>query len=143
MATDSDRARTRAGAPPGVDGHRGVIELARTALEDTVRLVQLEIRLAKLELMEMLRANVRAAIMLAAAGVCVVLALIMALVWLALLLPNHPLTAAIEAIVLLVVGALLVLVGWRSLKIGAPPRTMTSLKEDAEWAKHLLKRNGR
>ena len=142
MATDSDRARNGA-VTPGVDGHRGVIELARTALEDTVRLVQLEIQLARLELMEMLKANVRAVILLAVAGLCVLLALIMALVWLALLLPNHALTAAIEAIVLVLVGAILVLAGWRSLKISAPPRTMTSLKEDAEWAKHLLKRNAR
>ena len=35
------------------------------------------------------------------------------------------------------------LVGKSMLKIGAPPKTMTTLKEDAEWARQVLKRNGK
>jgi len=35
------------------------------------------------------------------------------------------------------------LIGKGMLKIGAPPKTMTTLKEDAEWAKQVLKRNGK
>ncbi|HYM51167.1 MAG TPA: phage holin family protein [Candidatus Limnocylindrales bacterium] len=139
------------GTPTGVtpdatataNGHRGVIDLARTAVEDTVRLVQLEIQLAKLEIKEMLVANLRAAIMLAGAAFCALLFLVTGLSWLALVLPHHALVAGIEALVFLVIAAMLGLLGARSLKIGPPPKTMTSLKEDAEWARHLLKRNGK
>jgi len=45
--------------------------------------------------------------------------------------------------VALVLAIVLALVGKGLLKVGAPPKTMTTLKEDAEWAKHLLKRNGK
>ena len=42
-----------------------------------------------------------------------------------------------------ILAIVLALVGKGLLKVGAPPKTMTTLKEDAEWAKHLLKRNGK
>jgi hypothetical protein len=51
--------------------------------------------------------------------------------------------AGIETGVFLVLAAVLGLIGKSRLRIGAPPKTMTSLKEDAEWAKNLLKRNGK
>jgi len=35
------------------------------------------------------------------------------------------------------------LIGKGMLKIGPPPKTMTTLKEDAAWAKQVLKRNGK
>jgi hypothetical protein len=43
----------------------------------------------------------------------------------------------------LVGAAILGLTGKNKLKIGAPPKTMTTLKEDAEWARQVLKRNGK
>jgi uncharacterized membrane protein YqjE len=125
------------------NGSRGMIDLARTAVEDTIRLVQQEIRLAKLEVREMLAANIRGAIMLALAGLSALLFLVSGLVWLALVLPAHALVAGIEALAFLVIAALLGFFGVRSLKIGPPPKTMTTLKEDAEWARHLLKRSGK
>src|SRR5206468_3785464 len=88
------------------NGRRGLIDLARVAVEDTVRLVQQEIQLAKIEIGEMLRSNLRAAIFLSR---------------------------------LIILG----LLGKSMLKIGPPPKTMTTLKEDAEWAKQVLKRNGK
>jgi uncharacterized membrane protein YqjE len=127
---------------PSMDGH-GVIDLARLAVADVVRLVQLEIQLAKLELREMLAANIRAAIFLAGAGFFGLCLLIAFLVFVPLVFANHVLVAWIEGAVFLVLAAILALLGIRSLKLGPPPRTMTTLKEDAEWAKHLLKRNGR
>ncbi len=39
------------------NGRRGLIDLARVAVEDTVRLVQQEIQLAKIEIKEMLRSR--------------------------------------------------------------------------------------
>ncbi|TMD43321.1 MAG: phage holin family protein [Chloroflexi bacterium] len=124
-------------------GRRGVIELARVAVEDTIRLVQQEVQLAKIEIQEMLRSNLRAAIFLGVAGLCGLLFFIMLLVFIALLIPAHALVAGIEAVVFLVLAVALGLSGKGMLKIGPPPKTITTLKEDAEWAKQVLKRNGK
>jgi uncharacterized membrane protein YqjE len=132
-----------AGASANGSGRRGVIELARVALEDTIRLVQQEVQLAKIELKEMLRSNLRAAIFLGVAGACGMLFFIMLLVFIALVIPAHALVAGIEAVIFLVLAVVLGLSGKSMLKIGPPPKTMTTLKEDAEWAKQVLKRNGK
>ena len=120
-----------------------MIELARVAVEDTIRLVQQEVQLAKIEIQEMLRSNLRAAIFLGVAGLCGLLFFIMLLVFIALLIPAHALVAGIEAVVFLVLAVALGLSGKGMLKIGPPPKTITTLKEDAEWAKQVLKRNGK
>ena len=135
-ATDSSGASTNG-------TRRGVIELARVAVEDTIRLVQQEVQLAKIEIQEMLRSNLRAAIFLGVAGLCGLLFFIMLLVFIALLTPAHALVAGIEAVVFLVLAVVLGLSGKGMLKIGPPPKTITTLKEDAEWAKQVLKRNGK
>jgi len=138
-ASATDSARTTANG----NGRRGLIDLARVAVEDTVRLVQQEIQLAKIEIREMLISNVKAAVFLGAAGLCALLFLVMLLVTIALWIPNHALAGLIETVVFLVLAAILGLVGKSMLKIGPPPKTMTTLKEDAEWAKQVLKRNGK
>ena len=138
-ASATDSARTTANG----NGRRGLIDLARVAVEDTVRLVQQEIQLAKIEIREMLISNVKAAVFLGAAGLCALLFLVMLLVTIALWIPNHALAGLIETVVFLVLAAILGLVGKNMLKIGPPPKTMTTLKEDAEWAKQVLKRNGK
>ncbi|HET9848541.1 MAG TPA: phage holin family protein [Candidatus Dormibacteraeota bacterium] len=125
------------------NGRRGMVELARMAVEDTIRLVQQEIQLAKIELREMLVSNIRGGILLAAAGLFALLLVVMLLVALVEWIPNHTLAALITAAVFLVLTAILVFTGIKSLKIGAPPKTMTTLKEDAEWARQVLKRNGK
>ena len=123
------------------NGRRGLIDLARLAVEDTVRLVQQEIQLAKIEIKEMLVSNLRAASFLAIAAFCGLLFFIMLLVTIALVIPAHALVAGIETAVFLVLAVILGLLGKANLKVGAPPKTMTTLKEDAEWAKTVLKRN--
>ncbi|HEY9288065.1 MAG TPA: phage holin family protein [Candidatus Dormibacteraeota bacterium] len=135
-ATDSARATS-------TNGHRGVIELARLAVEDTIRLVQQEIQLAKIEIQEMLKSNIKAAIFLAVAGVCALFFFVMLLVFIALLIPAHALVAGIEAVIFLILGVVFGLVGKSMLKTKPLPKTMTTLKEDAEWAKQVLKRNGK
>jgi uncharacterized membrane protein YqjE len=125
------------------NGRRGLIDLARMAVEDTVRLVQQEIQLAKIEIGEMLRSNIKAAVFLSVAAVCGLLFLVMLLVTIALVIPAHALVAGIETALFLVLLIVFALVGKSMLKIGAPPKTMTTLKEDAEWAKQVLKRNGK
>jgi uncharacterized membrane protein YqjE len=136
-ATES--ARTTANG----NGRRGLIDLARAAVEDTVRLVQQEIELAKIEILEMLRSNIKAAIFLGVAAFCGLVFFLMLLVTIALIIPAHALVAGIETVLFLVLAIILALVGKTMLKIGAPPKTMTTLKEDAEWARQVLKRNGK
>jgi uncharacterized membrane protein YqjE len=136
-ATESARASNNG------HGRRGLIDLARLAVEDVIKLVQQEIQLAKIELREMLRSNIKAAIFLSLAGFCGLLFFVMLLVTIALVIPAHALTAGIETALFLVLVILFGLIGKSMLKIGAPPKTMTTLKEDAEWAKQVLKRNGK
>ena len=139
-ASATDSARTS--ATNGSSRH-GLIDLARVAVEDTVRLVQQEIQLAKIELKEMLQSNLKAAVFLGIAAFCGLLFFIMLLVTIALIIPAHALVAGIETVVFLLLAVILALVGKSMLKIGPPPKTMTTLKEDAEWAKQVLKRNGK
>ena len=136
---------TRSAGSTAANGNsrRGVIDLARLAVEDTIRLVQQEIELAKIELQEMLRSNIKAAIFLVLAAFCALLFVVMLLVTLALLIPAHALVAGIETAVFLLLLVIFALIGRSMLKIGAPPKTMTTLKEDAEWARQVLKRNGK
>ncbi len=138
-ASATDSARTTADG----SGRHGLIDLARVAVEDTVRLVQQEIQLAKIELKEMLRSNIKAAVFLGIAAFCGLLFFIMLLVTIALVIPAHALVAGIETVLFLLLAVILGLVGKRMLQIGPPPKTMTTLKEDAEWAKQVLKRNGK
>jgi uncharacterized membrane protein YqjE len=146
-ATDAARSTTTDG-----NGRRGLVELARMAVEDTVRLVQQEIQLAKIEIQEMLRSNIQAAVLLGAAGLCALLALVMLLAFIPLMFltgshvwifPVPAFIALVEVIVFVLVAVILGLTGKNKLQIGAPPKTMTTLKEDAEWARQVLKRNGK
>lgn len=137
-ATDSKRTTSTNG-----NTRHGFIDLARVAVEDTVRLVQQEIQLAKIEVREMLQTNIKAAVFLGVAALCGLLFVIMLLVTIALVIPAHALVAGIETVLFLILAAILGFVGKGMLKIGPPPKTMTTLKEDAEWAKQVLKRNGK
>ena len=125
------------------NGRRGLIDLARTAVEDTVLLVQQEIQLAKIETLEMLRSNLIAAVLLGIAAFCGLVFFLMLLVTIAFIIPAHALVAGIETVVFLVLAVMLALIGKSRLKIGPPPKTMTTLKEDAAWARQVLKRNGK
>jgi uncharacterized membrane protein YqjE len=125
------------------NGRRGVIDLARVAVDDVIRLVQQEIQLAKVEVKELISTNVKAAIMLSIAAVCGLFFFIMLLVTIALIIPAHALVAGIETIIFLILLVVFGLMGKSMLKIGPPQKTMESLKEDAEWARHRLTRNGK
>lgn len=123
---------------------RGLVDLAKLAVEDVIRLVQQEIELAKREVKEMLSSNIRAAIFLGVAAVCALMTVLLALVTLALAFRSKAvLVAGIEALVFLVITLVCALLGKSRLRIGPPQQTVTSLKEDAEWAKQLLKPNGK
>jgi uncharacterized membrane protein YqjE len=147
MATRPDPPRGTISPESGPNGRRGLVDLTRVALEDVMRLVQQEIQLAKLELKEMLISSALGGAMLAVAGLLALLFLVFLFVTVALVFPlpasPHALTAGIEALVFLVLAVVLGVIGKSRLRIGPPPKTMTTLKEDAEWARNLLKRNGK
>lgn len=147
MATRSQAPSEMVSVESPRNGQRGLVDLTRMAVEDVLRLVQQEIQLARIEVKEMLVSTARGGALLAAAGFFGLLFLVFFFVTIALVFPlppsPHALVAGIETVVFLVVAAVLALIGKSRLRIQAPPRTMTSLKEDAEWARHLLKRNGK
>src|SRR5207244_10908922 len=80
------------------NGRRGLIDLARLAVEDTGRLVQQEIKLAKIEIQEMLRSNIKAAIFLGAAAFCGLLFVLMLLVTTSPVIPCLALAVGIATI---------------------------------------------
>lgn len=132
----------RSAAPNGSE-RRGLMDLARLAVDDVVKLVQQEIELAKIELREMLVSNLKAVGLIAAAALFAFLFILMLLIALIEWIPNHTLAALITAGIFLVAAIVLGLVGRSMFKVGPLPKTMTTLKEDAEWARTVLKRNGR
>lgn len=147
MATRPESSRGLVPPESGQDGQRRLVDLTRVAIEDVLRLVQQQVQLARLEVKEMLVSSVKAGALLAAAGLMGLLCLVSLFVTIALVFPlppsPHAIVAGIETVVFLGLAVVLGLIGKSRLRIGPPPRTMTSLKEDAEWAKHLLKRNGK
>src|SRR5437870_13640325 len=112
------------------NGRRGLIDLARVAVEDTIRLVQQEIELAKIEIREMLRSNIRAAIFLGAAAFCGLLCVVMLLVTIALLIPARALAAGIETLIFLLLLIILCLLGKSMLYVGPPTMNLNTLKDD-------------
>ena len=144
MATQAKPSAAPTSERTGMNGQGSLLTLTRAAVEDVIRLVQQEIRLARLEVKEMLVSNAWGGAMLMAAALCGLVCIVLALVTLALLLP-FPAAAAtgIEASVFLLGAIVLGLLGRSRLKLGPPKQTLTSLKEGAEWAKQLLKRNGK
>src|ERR671925_1129146 len=115
MAT-RDGGVTTETIPPvsGVDGQRSLIDLARVAIEDLIRLIQQEIQLAKLEVKELLIRNGLAAGLLAGGAVCLFVAFILGLVTLGLAFRSHQVLAiGIEAIVFVILTIVLALIGLR------------------------------
>ncbi|HEU5004023.1 MAG TPA: phage holin family protein [Actinomycetota bacterium] len=106
---------------------------------DVVRLVHLEIELAKQEAIGLAKRNGVAIGMMAAGGFCALLFFILGQVWLIVALGHPSLVAGIVTIFWLLAGTILVLVGKSRLDIKAPRRTLQSLKDDLEWAKDQIK----
>ena len=112
-----------------------------TLMADTTRLVELEIALARQELTGLLKRNAMAAGMLVAAALCALMFFIVGQVWLIVVLPHHAVVAGIIAVVWLLLGVSLGLLGKGRLKIEPPKATLDSLKEDLEWVKQQIKRS--
>jgi putative superfamily III holin-X len=128
-------------APDRRTSTRGLIG---SVISDAQRLLALEIALAKQETKELATRNAVALGLAVFGGVLVMLAVLVAApVLVVMLVPWKWEAAAVWVAAYLVIGICLVLVGRARLKVGLPPRTVESLKENKEWALRRVRSNGR
>jgi len=127
------------------DDDRSIAELTKELLRNVSELVRREIELAKLEMTEKAR-RLTVGIALVAVGGVVLLAMLGALTATAILALATTLDAWLAALIVTVVagalGAVVLLLGVKSLKRGAPPvpdQTVDSVKEDIAWVKTRAK----
>jgi putative superfamily III holin-X len=118
-------------------------ELAADIVESAQQLVRLEIALAKQEAKELAVRNGVAIGMMAAGGLLATLTLLVAVPVTIVLVFHSWIAGLIWVIVYAIVAAVLILVGKSRLKIEAPQRTLSSLKETRAWLVHQLTTNGR
>ena len=113
-------------------------------IADAQRLVTLEIALARQEARELVMANAIAAGILGFAGLLIALGVLVALP-LAVVeaVPWHWQAALVWAAAHVVLGLLLIMLGRSRLRIGPPPRTIETLKENKEWVLRRVRSNGR
>jgi hypothetical protein len=119
-------------------------DLAADIVESTQQLLRLEIALAKQEVKELAISNGVAAGLFAAAGLLTMLAILIALpVLIVVLVPAHWIAALVWLVLYLLLAAGLALVGKSRLRLQAPQRTLTSLKETKQWALRQLSTSSR
>jgi Putative Actinobacterial Holin-X, holin superfamily III len=122
-------------------GSRGLIG---SVISDAQRLVELEVALAKQEAKELAVGNAIAGGLIAFGGLLVLLAVLVAAPVLVIALVGWRWeAAAVWAVAYVIVGLALLLVGKARMRIGLPPRTVESLKENKEWALRRVRSNGR
>ncbi len=124
---------------------RSTIELVRAIAQDSATLVRKEVELARLEIMEAVKARAMGAAALGAAGMLGLLAFVFSAVALVALLDDWLSTWAAWLIVaggFLFVAAIAVVIGIRKMKRPSmkPEETVRTVKEDVEWARAQLKR---
>ena len=119
---------------------RSLGELVQSATRDLSLLVSQEIALAKLELKKEATAAGKGAGLFGGAGLTGLLALLFLSIALAFAI-GKPTTLGVGFLVVgllyLVLAAVLGLVGKKQIsQVGAPEKTIATLKDDAAWAKH-------
>lgn len=119
-------------------------ELAHDIVESVQQLARLELALAKQEIKELAITNAMAAGAFAAAGLLAMLALLVAVpVLVVVLVPAHWIAALVWIALYVLGAAALALFGKSRLRIQAPQRTITSLKETKSWALRQLNTSSR
>ena len=119
-------------------------DLAHDIVASAQQLVHLEIALAKQEVKELAVSNAVAAGAFAGAGLLAMLAVLVALpVLIVVLVPAHWIAALVWLVLYLVIAAGLGLFGRSRLRLQAPQRTITTLKETKSWALRQLNTSSR
>ena len=119
---------------------RSLGELVQTATRDLSLLVSQEIALAKMEIKREVTAAGKGVGLFGGAGFTGLLALLFLSIALAFAI-GRPTTLGVGFLIVgllyLVMAAVLALVGKKQIsRVGAPERTIATLKDDAAWAKH-------
>lgn len=119
-------------------------ELAADIMESAQQLVRLEIALAKQEVKELAVSNGIAVGAFLGAGLLAMLSLLVVLpILIVVLVPAHA-VAALAWLVLYVLAAVgLALFGRSRLRLEAPRRTLSTLKETKAWVLHQLSTSSR
>ena len=118
-------------------------DLAADIVESAQQLVRLEIALAKQEAKELAVRNGVAIGMMAAGGLLAMLTLLVAVPVTIVLVFHSWIAGLVWVLAYAIVSTVLILVGKSRLKIEAPQRTLSSLKETRAWLVHQLTTNGR
>jgi len=119
---------------------RSLGELVQTATRDLSLLVSQEIALAKMEIKREVTAAGKGVGLFGGAGFTGLLALLFLSIALAFAI-GRPTTLGVGFLIVgllyLVMAAVLALVGKKQIsRVGAPERTIATLKDDAAWVKH-------
>ena len=128
--------------------HESLGDLGRQLADDAARMVKLEIDLAKAELQAKLKRALVGVALASAAGVFAFVGLIFLLgtipegAWNHVFAESWPGWAITGGIFMVLAG----LLGWRGgrrlMSLRQTPETVTSIKENVEWAKRLTRRSG-
>jgi hypothetical protein len=115
-------------------------ELAAEVIKDAQRLIKLEVALAKQELKDLAMANAIASGMVVSGSLLVILCVLVAIASLVVtLLPWHWQAAVAWVLLYASAGIGLLLFGKRRFELKLPVKTLTSLKENKEWALRQMK----
>lgn len=126
---------------PAASSTRGLVA---EAVEQAGKLVQAEIQLAKRETAESLRAAVGALAFGAVAAFGVMAFLVMAVVTVVIAVAPHWAAALGFSVLFLAIAAIGGVIAMRRARSIAPlQQTVETVKEDVEWAKRQLTRDGR
>lgn len=119
-------------------------DLAADIVESAQQLVHLEIALAKQEVKELAVSNGMALGAFAGAGVLALISLLVVLpVLIVVLVPAHAIAALVWLVIYVLAAAGLALFGRSRLRLEAPKRTISSIKETKEWVLHQLSTSSR
>jgi uncharacterized membrane protein YqjE len=141
---------TQASPPPAIEPKANeprpsMIGLARQLVSGVIELARLEATRGRQELGQMAN-DVKAGLLLMGLSfgllfMALMVLLIFLVVFIAEVTGLRPWQVALFALVVLVlVGALLGILGFRRIRVGPPEETIEAVQEDIEWAKRLLRR---
>ena len=118
-------------------------DLAADIVESAQQLVRLEVALAKQEAKELAIRNGIAVGLMAGGGLLAVLGLLVGVPVLLVMAFDSWIAALAWVLIYVLGGVGLVLIGKSRLKIEAPQRTLSSLKETRAWVVHQLTTSSR
>jgi uncharacterized membrane protein YqjE len=124
-------------------GDRPFSDLLREIIANMQEIVRSEVRLAKAELSEETQKTIRAVAFLVAGGLLGIYALgfllLSAVYALAIVLPDWLAPLLVALLVAVIAGALMMIGRNRLKRVSPLPKTVSSVKEDIQWAKDQTK----